>query len=258
MKKIWITALEAPEQSGAQVQALMALVRSYGLEGGGHFWQDDLPKAAWLGALESLAERETALWIIAASKKSLESASVRYGLGLLSLTVQAKRGYGFPIFVLDTDEGLDAASLPAPLRGAELFPIGFSSLGAKLAARANMPMKPLNPGYRLDLHASEHFGLWFEVGPDTGETWNGALLGVAGGAIDFHGVGPAGALPHKAVLEYPMQGLTLESGGKEYTAWGVQNHLDSDTSYYVRVRDIPESMVFGPLEGGDGVFSVGF
>ncbi|MHB9030713.1 MAG: hypothetical protein ACYC9O_18250, partial [Candidatus Latescibacterota bacterium] len=243
MKKIWITALDAPEQSGSTAQALMATVRAYGLESGGHFWADDLKAMAWLGPLESLSERDTAAWVILGSRKSLEPASVRYGLGLLALSVQAKKGLGFPILFLDSAEGLELSALPFPLRGAYVFPAGLSGIGAKLAARANLPLKPFDPGYRVNIHASEHFGVWFEIGPSGDATWSGALLGTAGGLIDFHGAGPAGSLPQKAVLEYPMQGLTLELRGREYTAWAVQNKLDRGSSYYVRVRDIPSGIV---------------
>jgi hypothetical protein len=256
MKKIWITALEGPEQSGGTVQALMTTIRAYGLESGGHFWADDLDKLAWLGPLETLAERDTAVWVILGSSKSLESPSVRYGLGLLAISLQARKGQGFPILFLDTGEGLDASSLPAPLRGADIFSAGLPTLGAKLVARANLPLKPFAPGYRLNVQAGEHFGVWFEIGPAGGETWDGALLGVSGGTIDFHGAGPAGALPQKAVLEYPLQGLKLEMSGREYTAWAVKNRLDNGSSYYVRVRDIPGSIVFGPLEGDDGMYTM--
>lgn len=256
MKKLWITALDTPEQSGGTVKALMATLHIYGIESGGHFWEDDLKKLAWLGPLGTLAERDTAAWVILGSSKSIEPSSIRYGLSLLAISLLAKKGQSFPIIILDTGEGLNAAVLPLPLRGADIYPAGLPTLGAKLVAKANLPLKPFDPGYRLNVHASEHYGVWFEIGPSGGTPWNGALLGVNGGTIDFHGYGPAGALPQKAVLEYPMQGLKLETGGKEYIAWAVQNKLDSGSSYYVRVQDIPASIVFGPLESDDGVFTI--
>ncbi len=260
MKKIWITALEGPEQASGAVQALMTVLHGYGIESGGHFWTDDLEKLGWLGPLETLAERDTAVWVILASAKSLEKPSVRYGLGLLAISVQARKGQGFPILILDTGEGLDSSTLPVPLRGADIFPAGLPTLGAKLVARANLPQKPLDPGYRLNIQAGERFGVWFEIGPANGENWDGALLGVSGGEIDFHGAGPAGALPQKAVLEYPMQGLKLEVNGKEFTAWAVQNRLDAGSSYYVRVREIPSGIVFGPLNQDEsgGMYVVDF
>jgi hypothetical protein len=52
-------------------------------------------------------------------------------------------------------------------------------------------------------------------------------------------------LPAKTVLNYPMEGLKLEVGGNEYTAWAAQNELDAETSYFVKVEGFPESIVFG-------------
>ena len=64
--------------------------------------------------------------------------------------------------------------------------------------------------------------------------------------IAFHGVGPKSSLPSKSVLNYPVEGLKLNLGNKEYTAWAVQNELDPDTSYFVKVKGFPESILFGP------------
>jgi hypothetical protein len=93
-------------------------------------------------------------------------------------------------------------------------------------------------------------GQWFEVGPVDAD-WSGAMFGVCGAEIDAHGVGPSGQLPQKAVLEYPMQGLKMTLGEKEHIAWAVKNRLDSDSSYYLRVKDEPESVLFGPFSEGD-------
>jgi hypothetical protein len=43
-----------------------------------------------------------------------------------------------------------------------------------------------------------------------------------------------------------MEGLKLEMGGKEYTAWAAQNELDSETSYFIKVEGSPESIIFSP------------
>jgi hypothetical protein len=58
-------------------------------------------------------------------------------------------------------------------------------------------------------------------------------------------------LPQKAVLEYPQQGLKLNAGEKDYTAWAVRNRLDSGSSYYVRVQGEPEAILFGPPDDGE-------
>ena len=72
------------------------------------------------------------------------------------------------------------------------------------------------------------------------------MLGVSGADITFHGVGPKGSLPSRSVLNYPMKGLKVNLGDKEYVAWAVQNELDGGSSYFVKVDGCPESLLFGP------------
>ena len=121
-----------------------------------------------------------------------------------------------------------------------------AGLGAKLVARVHKPAKPLSSEYHMDVYGNEQIGQWFEVRPAK-SAWPGAMFGVAGAEIAFHAVGPTGSLPSKTTLNYPMQGLKLEMGDKEYTAWAAQNELNAETSYFVKVAGFPESIVFGPF-----------
>ena len=243
MKKVWITSLVRKEE---QVGNMLGLAKKYGLDANGHFWVDDLKHMAWLAPKESCLDPEMGLWVIMGSAKDMEGASIRYGLGLLALTVQAKRGNGFPILWVSTEGEIKAEALPTPLRGAEVVALSSAVLGAKLVAKANTPVPKMDMDYRLDIHANPGFGVWMEIGPGKGHQWNGALFGVHGADIDAHGVGNAGKLPEKSVVEYPMKGLKLNLGERDYTAWAVQNKLDENLSYYVRVKDAPASMLFGP------------
>ena len=43
-----------------------------------------------------------------------------------------------------------------------------------------------------------------------------------------------------------MEGLKLNLGDKEFTAWAAQNELNAQTSYFVKVDGFPESILFGP------------
>jgi len=247
MKKVWITSLAHEE---ARVQKLMTMLKTYALDANGHFWMDDLKKMAWVGPREELGKDDTALWIILSSDKELASDSVSYGLSMLVLSIQAVRGHGFPIVFLHDGKIPSIDFLPTPFQGAEILAADNPATGAKLVAKANMPQRKISVEYRLDIYAIPQLGQWFEVGPFE-SSWKGAMFGVCGGEIDAHGSGPAGKLPDKAVLEYPMQGLKLTMGEKEYTAWAIQNQLDADSSYYVRVQGNPESILFGPLAEGD-------
>jgi len=247
MKKVWITSLGREED---KVQKIMKTLKTYAIDANGHFWLDDLKKMAWLGPRAELIKDDTALWIILSSDKEIASESIRYGLSMLSLSIQAVRGHGFPIIFLHDGKIPSIDSLPTPFQGAEIFTVDNPAIGAKLVAKANMPLPKVPAEYRLDIYAIPQLGLWFEVGPFE-SSWKGVMFGVCGGEIDAHGAGPEGKLPDKAVLEYPMQGLKLTVGGEEYVAWAVQNRLDAGSSYYVRVQGEPKSILFGPLAEGD-------
>jgi hypothetical protein len=245
-KKVWVTSLSKNQE---RVTGLLGLVKKYGLGPDGHFWVDEIQKMAWQASLETLTQKQTALWVISATKAELEPASVRYGLSLLALCLQNAKGIGFPIVFVCPDHSLDEDDLPTPLKGADIIDHKNPSLGAKMVAKANTPVKKIDPGYRIDIHANPGFGIWFELGPGPGDTWNGVLAGGLTSEVTAHGVGPAGELPLKTTLEYQMQGLKLELGEDEYSAWAVQNDIHDSLSYYVRFADIPGSILFGQLPG---------
>jgi hypothetical protein len=246
MKKVWITALVKMEK---EIQQLMKSLTTYGLKAEGHFWKDDLQNAAWTGAREELLTGETAAWIIVGRTSDFSNESIRYGLSLLAITLHAHRGNGFPTAVVAIDGDLPAGSLPTPLGSAQVLSLSNPTLGVKIVSLANMPAKSVKTEYRLDVYGIPGLGAWLEVGPASGCTWKGAMLGVCGAEIAAHGVGPAGKLPDRCILEYPMQGMKIQHGDKEYNAWAVQNELDEGSSYYVSVRDYPSSILFGALPG---------
>lgn len=243
MKKLWMTSLASSEEA---VKKVMGQLKTYGLEVNGHFWEDDLKKMAWIKARDVLIDTNVALWLILASRESLLEASIRGGLSLLAITVQAQRGLGFPIALLLTEGDAPAIeTLPTPLRAAIVLLANDATYGAKVVARVHAPMKHPLPEYRLDVYGNPQIGQWLEVGPREGQ-WRGAMLGVSGAEISFHGVGPMGSLPSRSVLNYPMKGLKVNLGDKEYVAWAVQNELDARSSYFVKVEGCPESILFGP------------
>ena len=245
-KTVWITSLTKDE---AKAAALFQKIHTYGLTANGHFWVDDLAKLGWAGGAEGLLAPETAVWLLTGSPEDFAKESVRQGLSLLALQLAAERGHGFPVLVCPFSGTVAPASLPFPLRAAEA--VAEAALGAKLAAKANMPLHPEPAAYRLKPIPLPGLGLWFEAGPAKGQSWKGALFGVAGADIDAHGVGPAGHLPERSTLNYPIKGMGLQTGGRDYTAWGVANPLADDMSYFVRVTAAPQAILFGELPEGD-------
>ena len=243
MKKIWLTALEDVKEIQ---QKFMASITPYGLTVEGHFWKDDLVKWSWAGPRNALSDLDVALWVILGSAERLSSPDTRYGLSLLTLSVQAARGAGFPVVVVQTtDVAITPESLPTPLKGAEILPLKSPSLGPKLTAKIHAPVKKIVTDYRVDILGNEHLGQWFELGPVDG-LWRGGLFGVSGGEILFQAVGNRGGLPKSAELHYPSKGMKIALGETEYLAWGVQNEIEAASSYYVKVMGAPESVLFGP------------
>ncbi len=243
MKAIWLSSMEKDE---ATVQKMMAQFKKYGLQLQGHFWQNDNAKMAWLGAREELVGDPVGMWVILAGREALENPDLRYGLSMLALTVQARKGVAFPTVILQADGApITSDELPTPLKRAIVLPADDPGTPAKVVAKVHAKMPDLPAAYYLDMVGNEQLGQWLEVRP-TGDAWPGVIFGVDGGEIVFQAVGAPGQLPKKATLNYAMQGLKLEMGGTEFTAWAAQNEVSANNAYYVKVNGCPKSLLFGP------------
>ena len=153
----------------------------------------------------------------------------------------------FPLRPLLAPSGGDLPPLPTPLADADIVTRG---IGAKVIARLHAPGALPSLPYRLAVHARPGLGLWLECGPAQ-EPWEGVLLGACGCSPDAHGVGQAGVIPQRCTLHHPVRGMRLTAGEREFTAWGTGNRLSPADSYYVRLDDLPDALVFGPLPGDD-------
>jgi hypothetical protein len=243
MKTIWLTSLTSSQD---MVKSMMAQLNTYGLEVKGHFWEDDLEKVAWSNVRDELLDPAITLWAVLGSREDLCKPAIRYGLSLLAITVQAHRGFQIPVVLLQADEALlTSDAMTTPLKAADIYPASDTGLGAKLVAKVHKPPGEFSPEYRLDAYGNAHIGQWFELGPGSAD-WQGAMFGVSGGEIALHAVGPKGKLPNQSVLNYPLKGLKVALGEKEYVAWAVQNELDAQSSYYLKVEGFPDSVIFGP------------
>jgi len=240
MKKVWITSLHHNENS---VKNLMTVLRTYHIPVDGGFWVDDLPKMAWAGTKEFLIDPEVGLWVIMTDKSSWENKAVLRGLSALAIMVQTKRKTLLPTLILHENFSLEQVMLPTSLVNARVLPLTSSSLGAKVSAMLNTPFSGNKADYYIDFHPLNELGLWLEVGPYN-EGWPGVILGVNNGEINFQAVGSRGTLPEKCVLEYAQQGLEIAHSSGKFTAWGVQNSIDVNTSYFVRISEIPEKLLF--------------
>jgi len=247
MKTVWMSALGHDQ---AAASAVSATLTRYGLACKGHFWVDAPEKMAWKDALDELLQARADLWLILVDPEQWAKPSVRYGLALFAAALAAQRGAGFPTVILDPGSGL---VVPDALARASVLSVALASWPAKVVARANLPAeKMVLADHRFNVLGNERLGQWFEVGPRE-QSWSGVVFGVCGdGAkINFQAVGPAGSLPEKTTLEYAQQGLTLDVGGKTFTAWAVRNPLDAASSYYARVEGCPEAILLMPYAEGD-------
>jgi hypothetical protein len=243
MKKVWLTSLVSSE---GPVKNVMAQLKTYGLEVDGSFWEDDLDKMSWIKPRDQLIDSKVALWLILASHEDLSTPSVRYGLSLLAITVQAQRGLGFPIVILLTQgEAVSSESLSTPLKGSDCLSLMDAGFGAKLVAKVHGPVKEIASDYCLDAYGNPQIGQWFEVGPSKSR-WIGAMFGVEGAKIAFHAVGPKGRLPSRSTLNYPVKDMEVTLGDKKYRVWAVQNELEPKDSYFLKVEGISDSVIFGP------------
>lgn len=247
-KTIWLSSLVRAEE---EIKKLISQMKTYGIEVNGHFWEDNLVNMAWMSAREELIKSEVALWLILADQKSLATSTIRYGLSLLAITVQANRGLSFPIIII-LMEGtpLPIESLSTSLQNVEFLSLEDPVLPAKLVAKVHAPWPKVSAEYRLDVYGNAQIGQWFEIGP-TQATWSGAMFGISEGEITFHAVGPKGFLPERAVLNYPLKGIKINLGEKEYLAWAAQNEINTQSSYFVKVKGFPDSILFGPYAQGE-------
>ncbi len=243
-KKLWLTFLPGKDQQ-ALLTPLMDQLTKYGLHVDGGFWDDNLEKFGWTAHAGPLKDPDKAdVWLVAGQRDQWKNPDIQYGLSCLCLGVKQARGAGFPAFLLGMGVTLSEEDLPTALKGARIFTDTDPTWPAKILAAAHKPQAPLEEPYRISVHANEYFGQWFEIGPSKGE-WAGAMFGIDQGEITHHGVGPAGFPPERSVVEYSWRGLKLEVGGREFTAWALQNRIGEEESYFVKVAGNPATLIFG-------------
>lgn len=245
MKKVWITSLIHDEKN---IQDIILRLKPYKVDVDGQFWRDDLDKMAWANTYEQITAKDIGLWIIITDKTSLDKNSVVKGLSALTLMVQAERN--LPVLILTTETSLDATTLPSPLQMAQIVDFKAPALPAKIVALLNLPLANNDKEYRLNFHPLGELGLWIEIGPRDAK-WDGVMLGVNGCEINFQTYGKVGIMPEHSTLEYPQQGLKIKLSDTEFTAWAIQNKLDKSTSYFARITQLPDQILFGAYSNDD-------
>ena len=251
-KRVWLTWMPRGEGVAGPEQAL-GLLNQYGFEVSGDYWIDDLEKMAWSALAEQLLDSPGPdLWIVAGCRADFESSRSRYGLSLIAARVAEERTAPWQGICLGIDFAPEQESLPTLLRSFQCLSSLDSGWPSKVVASA-FKGTTIGAGkdFRFNVIAHPMLGQWFEVGPRTG-AWAGAMLGVASeSTITHHATGARGQLPEKSVLEYPTEGIQAKLGEDEYAAWSIQNRLEPEQSYYVKVEGFPRSLIIGAHPGDD-------
>jgi len=242
-KKVWITMVSKNEE---KARSINNLITSYGVGVEGHFFNEKKQYEKWHLAVEEIVNKDNGLWVIYGNKKDILNKDIIKHLSLLALSVQAVKGDNFPIMILSSDD--ISAVLPFPLKQTIILKPDNPSLGAKITAKVHMPVKKDNRPFYINLLSLENIGLWMEINPRK-KGWEGFIAGVAKpSSIKALGIGDKGKIPEKAVLEYPMRDMELETSGKEFTAWSAKNSITENKSIFIKIDNIPDSVLFGEFK----------
>jgi hypothetical protein len=251
-KKVWLTWVSHRETAGGP-EPVLALLNQYGFDVSGDYWVDDLNKMSWTELAEKLIDNSGPdLWIIAGNRQDLENRNNRYGLSMVSAMIKDQRNRFIQGICLGMDSVPDNADMPTLLRSFICLSGEDMSWPSKVVSAAYKNMNPENgDDFRFTVIAHPLLGQWFEVGPRE-NVWQSIMLGVSTESqITHHAVGARGQLPEKSLLEYPTEGIQAKLGEIEYTAWSVQNSLDHERSYFVKVEGFPGSVIIGGHPGDD-------
>ena len=252
MQKILFTSMLTSRDEAEKLA--YPLLKNYGMDIDIHSWKTFPKEFAWAEVLEIIVTGKYGMWVPILSREALDDPVYCYMLSAALLGIKSAMGNDFAVALVGLiPENTLKKPLAFLLRSLPFFEVGLATLGPKLIALYHKKNKRINESYRLGLHGNGQIGQWFEVGP-VGETWNGIIFGVCeGNEILFQAVGPAGRLPEKSILNYPMQGMKITLGDKKYIAWAVKNELGNDNSCYIKVTGEPESIVFSPFMDEDEI-----
>lgn len=251
-KCAWLIAWGEGVDPAAQLVAGAA--RQYGLAVKGQHWPEK-EKQAWLASAKEAADANAAVILLVASHEVYAKPENRRALALFRLLLQTLLNRQI--------DGIVLLQGQAPAEAAPVLP-GMSVLSdwlvvgptdkwvARAVARAHAPSKSTLP-LKLTVYAEERLGVWLELRPKATEVLQGFVAGVSGldADITFHAVGVSGRLPDKSVNEYELRGLKFETLDMAFNAWGLQNKIVADQSYFIRLEGEPDVLAFGEMPGGE-------
>ena len=251
-KCAWLIAWGEGVDPAAQLVA--AAARQYGLAVKGQHWPEK-EKQGWLASAKEAADANAAVILLVVPHAVYAQTENRRALALFRLLLQSLLGRQVDGVVLL--QGAAPSDPPTALTGVGVLD-DWMAVGpadkwvARAVARAHAPSKSALP-VRLTAYAEERLGVWLELRPNTTKTLEGFIAGVSGAGADitFHAVGPSGRLPDRSVNEYELRGVKFDTLGWSFNAWGLQNSIAPEQSYFMRLEGEPDVLAFGELPGGE-------
>lgn len=221
-------------------------------------WQDS---SDCIGlTIKELLSADGALWIIFGDNKTFENPQTRAAISLIYLAVLQQRDNKILPILFSPNQDEQSFTPPNIFNFAEISnatSIVKNKVATKAFILANKNhnekfLQPSENNYRLNVICPTGLGLWLELGTEQ-HKWQGVLLGTCGNDAEpiAHGVGVKNIIPQRSTLNYPIRGMQLELADKKFIAWGCQNELTPDVSYFVKLSQIPTALIFSefPKEG---------
>ncbi len=248
-KTIVLTSLENNENL---IKSIGQEIADKGLNVIATAWQDSADNIGL--TIKELVAENVALWIILGDNKTFENEKTRAAISLIYLAALHQRdGKILPImFSPNQDENTftppnifnDATNFLA-IKNATTILKNKIATKAFILVSKNPQLANNNENYRFNVICPTGLGLWLEIGAKT-ENWQGIILGSYGNNSEpvAHGVGVKNVIPQKATLNYPVKGMQIELTDKKFIAWGCQNLLTPDISYFVKLNEIPTDIIF--------------
>lgn len=244
-KLVWISWEPGCESSVKNLRDIVTKLGSLGLEAQGV----PLPRSGnletWSSVEKAIEENKgIAAWLVLAQPGHLQEEYYRYHLSATSTVLGQGIVGSIPVMLLNMGQG-QLPVLPNQTFGtavvADFHDGRWSSDLLKLIYQAGTS-NPSAERY-LRIHSDSIAGQWLELGP-LSEDWHGVLVGVTEKAeITHHAVGSRGLIPERCILEYPIQGMKLQAGQEEFSAWAVRNTIGLTDSYFLRIDGIIDAVL---------------
>lgn len=202
-------------------------------------WKElEAEQNGWTQILPPLDDPTVVAWAIVGKPEDFTD-SVRSKVALLTLAMkrQAPPATAFIVIgdgdIRDVPYALDHIQI---YRNTEKFAVKLLVAKVKPQVRAPLP-------FHVKAHLDPLIGVWLEVAPPVGETWDGFMAGVTNAEVVAFGVGPGGVIPRKAILHYPILGINGQIGDVPFNACAAKNTLSPEASCFMRLNGAPGNVI---------------